>query len=96
MIVNVMEHHVHEAYDRLKGLVKEFEDSPDHREDVIVFALNRLPPKYVVTDEGKAVTEAALDAPQHRTAIDVQVIEALRQVARVPRSKRRTHSTGGG
>lgn len=96
MIVNVMEHHVVEAYERLKNLVKEFEDSPDHREDVVVFALNRLPPKYVVTDEGKAVTEAALDAPQHRTAIDVQVIEALRQVARVPRSKRRSHSTGGG
>lgn len=96
MIVNVMEHHVQEAYDRLKTLVKEFEDTPDHREDVVVYALNRLPPKYVVTDEGKAVTEATLDAPQHRTAIDVQVIEALRQVARVPRSQRRRHPNGGG
>ncbi|MDZ4258012.1 MAG: late competence development ComFB family protein [Gemmatimonadales bacterium] len=95
MIVNVMEHHVAEAYERLKAIVPGFEDSPEHREDVVVYALNRLPPKYVVTHEGKAVTEAALDAPQHRTAIEVQVIEALRQVARVPRSKRR-HSQGGG
>jgi hypothetical protein len=90
MILNVMEHHVIEAYERLKGLVAEFVESPEHREDVIVLALNRLPPKYVVTDEGKAVTEANLDGPQHRTAIEVQVIEALRQVARVPRSARWT------
>lgn len=95
MIVNVMEHHVLEAYERLKALVKEFEDTPEHREDVVVYALNRLPPKYVVTDAGKAVTEATLDAPQHRTAIDVQVIEALRQVARVPRSKRNTPPGAG-
>ena len=42
MILNVMEHHVHEAYDRLKGLVPGFLDTPNHREDVVVFALNRL------------------------------------------------------
>lgn len=87
MIVNVMEHHVQEAYDRLKGAVRDFQDLPEHREDVVVYALNRLQPKYVVTNEGKAVTEVALDAPQYRTAIDVQVIEALRQVARVPRPR---------
>lgn len=95
MIVNVMEHHVIDAYERLKTIITEFEESAEHREDVVVYALNRLPPKYVVTHEGKAVTEAALDAPQHRTAIEVQVIEALRQVARVPRSKRRQSSGGG-
>jgi len=85
MILNVMEHHVVEALERLKATVPGFIDTPEHREDVIVFALNRLPPKYVVGDAGKAVTEAALDAPQQRTAIDIQVIEALRQVTRYPR-----------
>jgi hypothetical protein len=88
MILNVMEHHVIEAYDRLKKTVPNFEDSPGHREDVIVYSLNRLPPKYVVGYEGKAVTEALLDSPQQRTAIDIQVLEALRQVAKVPRSAR--------
>ncbi len=88
MIVNVMEQHVKNAYDRLKASVKDFEDTPRHREDVVVYALNRLPPKYVVSNEGKAVTEATLDGPQHRTAIEVQVFEALRQVARVPRNDR--------
>lgn len=86
MILNVMERHVHEAYDRLRGAVKDFVDSPNHRDDVIVYALNRLPPKYVVTDAGKAVTEVALDGSQHRAAIDVQVIEAMRHITMRPRA----------
>ncbi len=94
MIVNVMEHHVQEAYERLKATMPGFEDTPGHREDVIVYALNRLPPRYVVTNEGKAVTEAMLEAPQHRSTIDVQVMEALRQVARVPRGTRRQPAGG--
>lgn len=85
MILNVMEYHVSEAYDRLKGAVAGFSDTAQHREDVIVHALNRLPPKYVVNAEGKAVTEVLLDSPQGRAAIDVKVIEAMKQVAMVPR-----------
>lgn len=88
MIVNVMEQHVLDAYERLKSSVKDFEETPRHREDVVVLALNRLPPKYVVSNAGKAVTEVSLDTPQHRTAIEVQVFEALRQVARVPLNER--------
>lgn len=86
MIINVMESHVHDAYDRLKGAVPGFVDTPAHRADVIVYALNRLQPRYVVTAAGKAVTEVALDSAQHRSTIDVQVLEGLRQVARVPRN----------
>ncbi len=84
MILNVMEHHVSEAYDRLHPLVPGFVDSAEHREDVVVFALNRLPPKYVVSETGKAVTEALLASPQQRTATDIQVLEALKQVAAHP------------
>ena len=86
MILNMMERHVEDAYDRLRSAVKEFVDSPGHRDDVVVYALNRLPPKYVVTDAGKAVTEVALDGAQHRAAIDVQVLEAMRHVAERPRA----------
>lgn len=82
-----MERHVIEAYERLKGVVPEYTETPRHRDDVIVYALNRLTPRYVVTNEGKAVTEVALDAPQHRAAIEVQVLEALRQVARAPQGR---------
>jgi competence protein ComFB len=94
MIVNVMEHHVSESYDRLKHTVADFVDSAEHREDVVVYALNRLPPKYVVTEEGKAVTEALMEEVQQRAAIDVKVLDALRQVARSPR-RSLAHRTGG-
>lgn len=93
MIVNVMEQHVKEAYQRLKATTPEFVDSPEHRDDVVVYALNRLPPMYVVTDEGMAVTEATLDLPQQRTAIDVKVLEGIRQVVRMPRTN--SHRSGG-
>lgn len=85
MIVNIMEHHVSEAYDRLKRIIAGFEDTPAHREDVIVLSLNRLSSRYVVTEGGKAVTEALMEETQQRTAIDVQVLEAMKQVARSPR-----------
>ena len=62
---------------------------------MIVYALNRLPPKYVVTDEGKAVTEVALDGDQHRAAIEVQVLEAMRHVARAAASGGRRIDPGG-
>jgi propanediol dehydratase small subunit len=76
---------VREAYERLQSAVKGFADSPNHRDDVMVYALNRLPPKYVVTEAGKAITEVSLDGVQHRTAIDVQVLEAMKHVALKPR-----------
>jgi hypothetical protein len=85
MIVNAMERHATEAYDRLKGKVTGFLDSPEQRADVIVYALNRLPPRYVVTNEGKAITDVALDSDQQRTAIEVKVVEAMRMVAQRPR-----------
>jgi hypothetical protein len=86
MFVNLMERHADDAYNRLKGTIKEYVDSPQHRDDVIVYALNRLPPKYVVTNEGKVVTDVALDSDQHRAAIDAQVMAAMRFVALRPRA----------
>lgn len=79
-----MESHVHDAYHRLHATMPGFDDTPAHRDDVVVYALNRLPPKYVVTDQGKAVTEVALDASQFRAEIDVKVLEALKHVAARP------------
>ncbi len=67
------------------GTVPGFVDTPEHREDVIVYALNRLPPRYVVTEGGRRSPRRSMEEAQQRTAIDVQVLEAMRQVTRKPR-----------
>lgn len=84
MIINMMEQYVAEAYDRLKSAVPGFPDTPRHREDVIVYSLNRLKPRYVVTAEGKAVVGVSLDSTQEQASIDVQVLTAIRLVTESP------------
>ena len=41
----------------------------------MVFALNRVPPRYVSTPAGSVVTEVSLEKEQSRAAIDVAVME---------------------
>lgn len=85
MIHNLVEEHVRDSYD---GVVKRFPDFCGCyicREDVYVFALNRLPPRYVRSQQGLAVTEVKLDRDQERAAIDVAVIEGIRRVHDAPR-----------
>jgi Late competence development protein ComFB len=94
MIVNLMERHARDSYDRLKNAVAGFADAPEDRDDVIVHALNRLPPKYVNTDAGQAVTNVALDGDQHRAAIDVQILEAMRKVTTRSRAEHLSGSSG--
>lgn len=53
--------------------------------DVIVFCLNRIPPCYVASTAGNAVTEVALDKHQSRARLDVILMEAIRRVAMTPR-----------
>jgi hypothetical protein len=59
-----------------------------------VYALNRLPARYVASREGTVITELNLDANQMRARIDVLVMEALRQVSTRRRcdGKRRTYT----
>ena len=41
------------------------------RSDVLVFALNRLPARYVASVEGKVVTEVNLEKDQTRVTIEI-------------------------
>jgi len=85
---NLVEDHVVEAYGKLKSHFPEFCGCEICRADVVVFALNRLPPRYVATLEGTVVTEVNLDKQQGRAAIDVAVLDGLKRVARSPRCGR--------
>ncbi len=88
MIHNLVEEHVRDSYD---GVVKGFPEFCGCficREDVYVYALNRIPPRYVTTQQGLAVTEVRLERHQERASIDVAVIDGIRRVQISPRCAR--------
>jgi competence protein ComFB len=87
MIRNKVEEHVIEAYEALKVHFPAFCACEVCKADVLVFALNRLPARYVSTLEGTVITELSLDRQQNRATIEVAVMDGLRRVAQSPRCK---------
>jgi competence protein ComFB len=87
MIKNLVEEHVREAFDALRQHHPTFCACGGDlcREDVMVFALNRLPPRYVASLEGHVVTELSLESDQKRAEIEVVVMEAFRKISMAPR-----------
>ena len=92
MIKNLVEEHVTTAYETLRPHFPAFCGCDLCREDVLTFALNRIPPRYVSRREGSVVTEVNLEKEQSRAAIEVVVMEALRKISVAPRCGNR----GGG
>jgi competence protein ComFB len=88
MIRNLVEEHVVAAYDALRPHFPAFCGCELCRADVLVFALNRIPARYVATIEGQAVSEVYLEKDQIRAEIDVVVMEAIRKVSMAPRCSR--------
>ena len=88
MIHNLVEEHVVAAYEALKGHFPDFCGCEVCRSDVLVYALNRLPARYVASVEGKVVTELNLDKDQTRVTIEIHVMEGFRKVTRAPRCGR--------
>jgi len=85
VITNLVEEHVRESY---AGVVRRFPDfcgCEICREDVLVYALNRVPPRYVTTLKGKAVTGVKLDQEQDRAVIDVAIMDGIKKAAASPR-----------
>lgn len=88
-IRNAVEVHAADAYARLVAHFPDFCGCDTCRLDVLVYALNRLPPRYVIGLEGSVVTDVSLDKDQNRAAIEVAVMEAIRKVNLAPRCERR-------
>jgi competence protein ComFB len=88
-IRNAVEEHVTEAYDRLVGHFPDFCGCETCRLDVLVYALNRLPPRYVIGRQGSVVTDVNLDKDQNRAAIEVAIMEGFRKVNLAPRCAKR-------
>ena len=83
-----MEDHVLDAYNAVRSHFAEFCGCEMCQADAIVYALNRLPPRYVATLEGAVVTEVSLDKQQGRAPIDVAVMEGIKRVSQSPRCGR--------
>jgi competence protein ComFB len=87
MIQNKVEVHVIEAFDSLRGHFPDFCGCDICRADVLVYALNRLPARYVASLEGTVITELNLDKQQNRASIEVAVMDGFRRVMESPRCK---------
>lgn len=88
MIRNRVEEHVVQAYEQLRGHFPAFCGCEVCRSDVLVYALNRLPARYVASIEGTVVTELNLDKDQTRVTIEINVMEGFRKVTTSPRCGR--------
>ncbi len=89
IIKNLLEEHVLAAYETLKVHVPEFCGCSVCRGDVLVYALNRIPARYVSNLKGSVVTEVNLENDQSRATIDVTLLDAFRRVSLAPRCGRK-------
>ncbi len=81
---NVSEDLLRELYDELKPGVPGWKDSLENREDVLVYALNRVPPHYVATTRGEVMTRMEMLRDQLRADATVALMEGFRFVAARP------------
>ena len=91
---NLVEDRVAESYRTLRSHFPDFCGCPVCHGDVLVYAMNRLPPRYVATLEGTVVTEVNLEKDQGRASIEVAVMEGFKRVARSPRCGREAEARG--
>ena len=85
MIRNIVAEHVTEHFRSLKARFPAFHGCEICDSDVQVYALNRLPPKYVSTNSGGMITGTELELGQGGTDIDLILMEGFRKVGASPR-----------
>lgn len=86
VLYNVMQDMVKNAVDSyLQSQTKSVCSCDVCRLDMMAFALNQLPPRYVVTREGEVFSKAKYLENQHRTDILSVVVRAASLVSGNPR-----------
>ena len=81
---NVMEPIVESMYDSVKSTL-DCCACPLCRDDIIAYALNQLPPKYVALREGEAYAKQFILRQEHRTEIAAALVHAAAVVRENPR-----------
>lgn len=85
---NVVEEFVKSLYDELRPGVPTAHDCHVCEEDVLVYALNRLPAHYVSTLKGEVLSRLDIQVGQPRTDATIALMEGFRFVAANPRCGR--------
>jgi competence protein ComFB len=85
---NVVEDVVTMQYNELLPTVADACHCEICREDVLVFALNRLKPHYVATLKGEVLSKLEMGADQGRADMAVAILEGIRNVKAAPRCGR--------
>jgi competence protein ComFB len=85
VIHNLAEEHVHASYESLLSRFPDFCGCDICRDDAMVYALNRVPARYVSSQQGSVITEVSLEKDQSRAAIDVAMMDGLRRISLSPR-----------
>ena len=88
MIHNLVEEHAIAAYDAMRPHFPEFCGCEICRDDALVYALNRIPARYVSSPTGSVLTEVSLEKEQSRAAIEVAMMDGLRKISMAPRCGR--------
>ncbi len=82
---NYMETAVQNVFDELLGTRDYICKCSRCRLDIIAYALNHLPAKYVVTDKGHTYTRVAEMVQQFNADVVVALTKAIKHVAKNPR-----------
>ncbi len=86
---NVVEALVIREYERLLPTVTGACQCAVCREDVLVYALNRLVPHYVATPAGAVISSVEMEKVQGQADIAVALMDGFRVVASAPRHGKR-------
>jgi len=87
-VKNVTEMLVARSYEELLPTLQESCRCEVCREDVLVFALNRLQPHYTSTLTGEVVSQLEMESGQGSIDVTVVLLEGIQRVAASPRCGR--------
>jgi len=83
-IVNYMEDIVRDTLESLLSERKDICKCQKCKLDMIAWALNRLPPKYVVTDKGRMYTKLKEQEIQFRADVVQELTKAISHISKGP------------
>ena len=86
MVKNVVEEIVTREYERMKPSVAGFCGCDVCRADVLVYALNRVKPRYVSRLMGEVLTNVSLGSDQSVADVAAALVEGFRRVKDGPRT----------